>query len=82
MSTPKGHTALWKNCTWGTGSEKLAFFNHYFKSSQMVTDRINNEVKRITGNVLELIQENKIKLEDNKTRPVTIQDIVEELRRL
>ena len=82
MSSPKGHNSLWKNCTWESKEEKLAFFNHYFKKSEMVTDRVNSEVKRIKGTLMDLIKAGKIKLDKNKTRPLTIEDIKKELEGL
>ena len=80
MSTPKGHKELWKNCTWKDAEEKLAFFNHYFKSSHMVTDRIENEMKRFKEDIIEFIKEDKIKDKDGKERIITIKDILERIQ--
>ncbi len=75
MTTPAGKKELWKNCTWKTEAEKLAFFNHYFKKSSMVENRIASKVKKFKDNVIEFIQEGTIK-EGNNERPITIKDIL------
>lgn len=80
MSTPPGYKDLWKNCTWKNKDEKLAFFNHYFKKSSMVEDRIKSQVKQFKDDLLNFIEEGKIK-EGNKSRPITIKDIVEEIKK-
>lgn len=82
MSTPQGNIKLWRNCTWKNEEEKLAFFNHYFKNSKMVINRIDNKVKHIKEGLLDFIVKGKIKLKDNKTRPITIQDITRKLKML
>ena len=79
MSTPKGQKELWKNCTWKNEAEKLAFFNHYFKASKMVKDRIEGEIKRFKDNLIEFIKEDKIKDKDGKDRSITIKDILEKI---
>lgn len=86
MSDPKEHKELWKNCNWINAEEKLAFFNHYFKNSKMVMDRIDNEVKAFKIGLAEFIKENKIRQEHtekdgkSKTRPVTLNDVLERIR--
>lgn len=79
MSTPSGHKKLWKNIDWTNEDEKLAFFNHYFKNSEMVTDRIDSEVKRFKDDLIEFIKENKIKDKKGNDRSLTIKDILERI---
>lgn len=78
MSTPPEQKNLWKNCTWKNNDEKLAFFNHYFKSSSMVTDRINSEVKRVRDDLIDFIKVGKIGPKENE-RNITIRDILQRI---
>ena len=80
MSTPEEQKDLWKNCTWKSGEEKLAFFNHYFSKSKIVMDRINNAIKHFRLGVLEFIQEGKFKDKEGNSRPITMEDVINELK--
>lgn len=81
MSTPEGQKELWKNINWTNEKEKLAFFNHYFKNSEMVMDRIKNEVKAFKDDLIEFIKDNKIKDKEDKDRSITIKDILERIEK-
>ena len=84
MNTPPEIKRLWKNIDWKTKEEKLAFFNKYFLKDKIVTDYvIDYVIKRLKSfkqNLIEFIQEGKIK-EGNKERNITIQDIINEIKK-
>ena len=79
MTTPPGIDKLWKNCTWINEEEKLAFFNHYFKNSKMVVDRIESEIRRFKDDLIEFITIGKVKDKD-KERQITMNDIIERIK--
>ncbi len=79
MSTPPMQKNLWKNCKWNDKDEKLAFFNHYFKSSSMVADRIHSEVKRFKDDLIGFIEFGKIGPKENE-RNITIKDILQRIK--
>lgn len=81
MSTPSGFKELWKNVTWKNKDEKLAFFNRYFKNSDILNDYIENRIKSIARDLVYFIENNKVK-EKGKERPVTIQDIKNKIKEL
>ena len=76
MSTPPNQKNLWKNVKWKDKAEKSAFFNHYFKHSSMVTDRIDKIISAFKQKLIDFIKTNEVK-EGDKKRPVTIKDILE-----
>ncbi len=61
MSTPPGHKDLWKNIGWKNKEEKLAFFNHYFSKSEIVSDVIDKSMESFKNGLTEFIKEGKIK---------------------
>lgn len=79
MSTPPGFKNLWKNVAWSNKDEKLAFFNHYFKRSSMVNNRIESQIKEFKDDLLMFIEKNEI-VEKNNKRPVTIEDIINRIK--
>jgi len=80
MSTPPGQKELWRNCVWKDDKEKLAFFNHYFKDSDIVANHMRTTLDSFKGRLISYIQEGKIK-EGIKERDITLQDVVAEIRR-
>ena len=76
MSTPERHDRLWKNIDWKDDKEKLAFFNHYFKNSDIVIQLIKSQVDAVKSDLVNFIENGKIK-EDGKERPITMKDILE-----
>lgn len=79
MSTPPGHKDLWKNVTWKNHDEKVAFFNHYFKNFDEVTNQIRNRVGAYKEELLGFIEKDEV-MEEGKKRGVTIKDIVERIK--
>jgi len=80
MSTPKGFNKLWKNVTWASAEEKLAFFNKYFLKDKIAADYVTEKLKSFKQSLIEFIQEGKIK-EGNKERNITIRDIINEIKK-
>ncbi len=81
MSTPEGHKKLWKNCNWENDEEKLAFFNHYFKNSSIVSNHVKITIDGIKENLIGFIAEEKIKV-GGKERPITLKDLLEQIKQL
>jgi hypothetical protein len=80
MSTPPGHNELWKNCTWKTAEEKLAFFNHYFKNSDIVASHMRETIDSLKNRLVRFIESGKI-TEGIKEREITMKDVIAEIRR-
>ena len=78
MSSPKEQKKLWKNIDWKSGDEKRAFFNKYFKDSQLVSDHVAKNMLSFKQGLIEMIKDGKIK-EKDKERDITMQDILKEL---
>ena len=79
MTTPPQQKDLWKNVTWKDDKEKLAFFNHYFKNSSMVSDRIKSQVSKFKAGLIDFIETDKIK-DGKEERPITIKDILNKIK--
>ena len=80
MSTPPGHKDLWRNIGWKNEEEKLAFFNHYFIKSKIVSDLVVKSTESFRNGLIEFIKEGKIK-EGNKERDITKQDIINKINK-
>ena len=75
MSTPPGHTNLFKNIAWKNQEEKRAFFNKYFVSGIFVKECVDKATNNLKEDVLSFIKHNP-KIKEGKTeRPLTIKDI-------
>ena len=81
MSTPKEQKKLWKNIDWKSKDEKLAFFNQYFKKSDEVADHMRATVQGMKTRVIGFIKEGNIK-EGDKTRSITMKDIIDEINKI
>lgn len=81
MTTPSAVKKIWKNIDWTNQEEKLAFFNKYFKNDKIVADVVANKLKLYKDDLLSFIQEGKVKDKDNKERDITIQDIIDEVKK-
>ena len=79
MSNPEGKKELWKNCTWHDDSEKLAFFNHYFKNSTIVSDHMKSTISLIKDSLIGFIEKERIE-EGGKERQITIKDILQKIK--
>ena len=79
MSTPKDQKDLWKNCVWKSGEEKKAFFNHYFKNSDIVAAHMKATIDANNETLLNFITEGKIK-ENGKERSITLTDVIIRLK--
>ena len=79
MSNPAGIKDLWKNIDWKNKERKLAFFNKYFLKDKIVTDHVIKRLNFFKKDLIEFIQEGKIK-ENNKERKITNQDIINKLK--
>lgn len=82
MSTPPGIKDIWKNMTWESPEEKLAFFNHYFVKGDIADNFCKEKIGLIKDSLIEFIEEGVVKLKDGKERKITKADIIEEIRRL
>ncbi len=79
MSTPKGHKELWKNCKWENKEEKLAFFNHYFKNSDILAKYVKGFVEDVKESLIAFIEVDVIKEKDTE-RPLTKKDIIDKIK--
>jgi hypothetical protein len=79
MSTPPGQNELWKNCTWKNAEEKLAFFNHYFKNSDIVASHMRDTLSSLKSQLIRFIESGKIR-EGNNERDITMKDVIAEIR--
>jgi len=78
MSTPPGHKELWKNMTWQNEEEKLAFFNHYFRDSSIVSSYVAYRMKSFKERLIAFIQKGII-VEGKEERKIINQDIINEI---
>ncbi len=81
MSSPEKQTKIWKNIDWTSREEKVAFFNHYFKKGDIANNYADEKLKAFKKGLIDFIEDGKIKLADNKERDITMQDVVEEIKK-
>jgi hypothetical protein len=74
MSNPPGYKELYKNVAWKSSEEKQAFYNKYFKNSDMEKERMREVLKNFKQTILNFIYKGKIG-NGKEERPITIQDI-------
>jgi len=81
MEEPKEPKKLWKNIDWKDKDEKQAFFDKYFKKSEMVSDHMAVTIKGIKERLSDFIKYGKIKAGD-KERPITMKDVINEINKI
>lgn len=79
MSTPPKQRNLWKNITWKDKDEKLAFFNHYFKHDDIVTDHQKTIIDAFKKRLIHFIEEGTIKTGGTERAP-NIDDIIQKIK--
>lgn len=80
MSTPPGHKELWKNIGWKNDEEKLAFYNKYFKNTDIEHNVIKIALKQFKVSIVEFINRGKIG-HDKEERQITLEDVKERILR-
>lgn len=78
MSKPIGYKKLWKYINWKNDDEKLAFFNHYFSKSNIVSGYLKSQVDSLKQRLVDFVRNGEIK-DGDKIRKINNEDIIREI---